>query len=255
MSFTTVIMTACLMLGAGWGMAQGNWTVEVHTGTSWKPPTTLRIEQAGHEDVTIRDVRYETRPWSSFQSVALLTMNYYRVRVGYAWPTQPVDWGVLGVQDVAWGAELELLHDKAYYLSGDDPGGVVQHFDLSDGINYLLGNATATWATHLTGDDGEALGTAELTARAGVGPVITKPAATIRGQEYGADLQGTLNGYELAGVGAAVGVGARWFVTPHVFLALESTASYATTRQSIANGTASTNLPTLHVTFGVGMRP
>lgn len=240
-----VMLLVLLVLLAPDASAQSRWSIEIYTGTSFKAPTTLHNAQEGHPDVTIGNVRYETRPWSAFESLALLTMNYYSVRVGYV-----VD---DARDDVRFGVEAELLHDKAYYLSGDDPGGVVQHFELSDGINYLLLNGAATFP--IAADDAHPSGRGQLVARAGVGPVVTKAAATIRGQEYGDDLQGRLYGYDLSGAGVAAGLQARWLIEPWLTLGVEAKASYAATRSRIANGSAGTSLPTVHVTFGVGFLP
>ena len=240
-----VLALVLALVLASSAVAQGRWSVELYTGTSFKAPTTLEIRQDGYPDVTIGDVRYETRPWLPFESLTLLTENYYVVRVGYRFASvRP---------DLRLGVEVELLHDKAYYVSGDDPDGVVQHFELTDGLNYLLLNGVA--AVPFLAEEGYPDGRGQLVGRVGVGPVLTKPAATIRGQEYGHDLQGRLGGYDLSGPGFAAGVQARWFVEPWLTVGVEATVSYAVTVSRIANGHAATNVPTLHATFGFGVHP
>src|SRR5690606_10449742 len=89
------------------------------------------------------NVRYETRAWVPTTSLALLTQNYYDVRLGYF--LEPA-----AEQRPGFGVELELLHDKIYYVSGDDPGGIVQIFELSDGINYLLLNGVLRYPFGVT---------------------------------------------------------------------------------------------------------
>jgi hypothetical protein len=225
--------------------AQGRWSVELYTGTSFKPPTTLEIRQEGHPDAVIGDVRYETRPWLPFESLVLLTENYYLLRVGYQFaPVRP---------ELRLGVELEFLHDKAYYVTGHDPDGVVQHFELSDGLNLLLLNGVAT--VPFLVEEGYPDGRGQLIGRLGVGPVITKPAATIRDQEYGHDLQGRMAGYDVTGPGVAAAVQARWFLEPWLTMGVETKLSYAATTSRIANGYASTNVPALHVVFGFGVHP
>lgn len=225
--------------------AQGRWSVELYTGTSFKPPTTLEIRQQGHPDAVIGDVRYETRPWLPFESLTLLTENYYLLRVGYQFaPVRP---------ELRFGVEVEFLHDKAYYVSGDDPDGVVQHFELSDGLNTLLLNGVAT--VPFLVEEGYPDGRGQLIGRVGIGPVITKAATTIRDQEHGYDLQGRLAGYDVTGPGFAAAVQARWFMEPWLTMGVETKLSYAATTSRIASGFAATNVPALHVVFGFGVHP
>lgn len=234
-----------VFLLASCALAQGRWSVELYTGTSFHAPTTLEIRQAGQSNVTVRDVRYETRPWHPFESLTLLTENYYTLRVGYR---------IAELQPrLHVGAEIEFLHDKAYYLSGDDPAGVVQHFELSDGLNYLLANGVVT--VPFAVEDAFPAGRGQLLARIGAGPVITKPASTIRGLEQGHDIQGQLTGYELTGPGFAAGAQARWFAASWLSLGVEAKASYAFTNSRIAEGRALTNVPSVHLTFGLGVHP
>lgn len=240
-----MLLALALLVHASPAFAQGRWSVELYTGTSFKPPTTLEIRQDGHPDAVIGDVRYETRPWLPFESLTLLTENYYLLRVGYQFaPVRP---------ELRLGVEVEFLHDKAYYVTGDDPDGVVQHFELSDGLNTLLLNGVAT--VPILAEEGYPDGRGQLIGRVGVGPVITKPAATIRDLEYGHDLQGRLAGYDVTGPGLAAAVQARWFLEPWLTMGVETKLSYAATTSRIADGFATTNVPALHIVFGFGVHP
>jgi hypothetical protein len=239
------LLVVLTLLVATPALAQGRWSVELYTGTSLKAPSTLEIRQEGFDPVTIDDVRYETRAFVPLRSLGDLTANYYLLRVGYRFaPTRP---------DVRYAVELELIHDKAYYRSGDDPDAVVQDFELSDGVNYLMVNGALI--VPLAADSGHPDGRGQLVARLGVGPVITKPAATIRGRSYGHDTQGQWTGYDLAGPGVGAGLQARWFVLPWLTVGAEAKLTAAATVSRIADGTASTDLGTLHLIVGVGVAP
>jgi hypothetical protein len=120
-------------------------------------------------------------------------------------------------------------------------------------VNYLLANGALI--VPVAPDAAHPDGRGQLVARLGVGPVITKPAATVRGRSYGHDTQGQLTGYDLAGVGVGAGLQARWFVLPWLTIGAEAKATTATTRSRIADGTAATDLATLHLVFGVGVLP
>jgi hypothetical protein len=233
----------CLVFFAflGYSNAQ-TWTFEIHTGTSLKAPSSLRIQQDGYPDAYIDDVRYETRPWVKFHSLAGLTENYYGIRIGYyPAPLSLETWGV--------GYEIELLHDKAYYLSGNDPDGVVQHFELSDGLNQIMFNIAGRYPLLSTPEYPN--GYLHLIARVGTGPVITGPASVIRGLHSGTRThQGTEGFYWLAGVGMQASVQARLFISPYVALSTEIKGTVADTNNLIANGIASTTIYSVH--FNVG---
>ena len=228
------------------GAANANVTIEFHLGNSAKPLTTLEISQAGYEDVSVTNVRYETRPWVPGTTLATLTQNYYALRVAYhPFKVQP--------QTIDLGVEFELLHDKAYYVSGDDPAGVVQHFELSDGVNYLLVNAAGRYPIDISEEFPN--GRTQLLARAGVGVVVTAPASTIRGQPLGHELHGTYRGYDFAGLGFQVAAQARQFVLPWLAISTEGKYTYSNPRQYIADGTAKTYLPTFHIDIGLTFVP
>jgi hypothetical protein len=244
-SVVRILLVVLTLLVATCAVAQGRWSLELYTGTSFKAPSTLEIRQEGFDAVTIGDVRYDTRAFVPVRSLGDLTANYYVVRVGYRFAPAR--------RDVRYGVELELIHDKAYYRSGDDPEGVVQDFELSDGVNYLLVNAALV--VPLAADAAHPDGRGQLVARLGVGPVVTKPAATVRGRSYGHDTQGQWTGYDLAGPGVGVGLQGRWFVLPWLTVGAEAKLTAAATVSRIADGTAATDLGTLHLIVGVGLVP
>jgi hypothetical protein len=225
----------------GYADAQ-EWTLEFHTGTSLKAPSSLTIQQAGHQDTRIENVNYETRPWINFDSLAGLTENYYGFRLGFYPERAKLEgWGV--------GYEVEFLHDKAYYVSGDDSEGIVQHFELSDGLNYFFVNLAARYPLLVTPQFPE--GQVHFILRGGMGPVVTAPTSIIRGLESGTRThQGTEVFYSLAGLGLQASAQVRFFIVPQFALSGEVKATMADTTNGIANGTASTTIIGLHVNIG-----
>lgn len=235
--WASLAVIALLTLGA----AHARFSVDVHFGTSGKFVTTLDIHQEGYPDVTIRDVHYETRSWNPDMSLFRLTENYYSLRVGYMF--SPAVSATPG-----FGMELELLHDKIYYVSGTDPLGIVGHFELSDGLNYVLLNAVMRYPFEVSSDYPH--GRTQVLARAGAGPVISAPASTIRGRRHGHELHGTGDPYELAGFGFQIAGQVRRFVLPWLAFSFEAKYSHSQPSQTIAGGTAQTYLSTIHFNFG-----
>ncbi len=222
--------------------AAGNWTIEVHSGNALKPlPSTMYIRQTGYPDVLVTDVRYETRPFSDLTSALGLTENYYGLRVGY-FPAAATagDWN--------HGFELEFLHDKLYFVSGTGAAGVINHFELTDGHNYLLGNVASRYS--FLADADRPQGRAQVVLRTGLGPMITVPTAIIRGQRSNTRDDGAGVTYHLAGWGVQAAAQLRYFVTPWYALSIETKLSGASTTNQIANGTVTMLVPSLHVNFG-----
>lgn len=234
-----------LILAIG-SAAQAKFTIEVHFGTSSTATSILEISQAGYPDVVIPGVRYETRAWLPVTSLPLVTQNYYSARLGYY--LKPA---ISNKPDL--GFELELLHDKVYYVSGHDPDHVVQHFELSDGVNYLMLNGVVRYPFEVS--PAYPRGRTQILARAGAGPVVSAPASTIRGQGQGHDLHGTGQAYELAGFGFQVAAQARQFLLPWLAFSFETKYTYSSPSQSIADGMSRTYLPTMHVNFGLTFTP
>lgn len=236
------ILAATLLLGLGASFAQ-EWTLDVLTGTSVHAPNDLVVDQEGYGTVTIEDARYRTYAWVNASSLAGLTENYYAVRIGY-FP----DGARLGSVDV--GYEVELLHDKAYYQSGDDPEGVVERFELSDGLNQVLANVVVRLP--LLPDEGLPDGRLHLLARVGVGPAVTAPASVVRGLEDGTRTHlGTGSYYWLAGPSLQVAGQARWYLTRFLATGVEVKGTLAHTVNPIADGYARAAYAGLHVNVGL----
>lgn len=224
----------CVLLACATAHA-GSWSFEVATGTSAKVPNTLTVAQAGFETAVIEHVVWETRPWLPIHGLVDLAESYYAFRVSYRPPASLI------------GYELEFLHDKAYYVSGVDPDGIVQHFELSDGHNVFFGNVTYTFVVDAS---------SELVVRAGVGPAITNPASVIRGEELGTRSEVDPGSrYYVTGVGAQLGVQGRYFLTDWLALSLETRYVFSRVRVPINGGDATTTFNSVHVDFGLTFRP
>ena len=161
---------------ASLGLSYAQVTIDIHTGNAFKLTADMFIVQDGFEPTVITGVRFETRPWRL--PFRFTFDNYYQVRVGYYGPDEPY-----------FGVEAEFIHDKAFYSSGNDPDRVVQHFELSDGVSFALVNVVARYG--LLTSPGFPDGRVHLLGRGGMGPVIVKPASTIRQRRDGHDIQGS----------------------------------------------------------------
>lgn len=237
---TLLIVLAFALFGAGY--AQG-YTFEVHTGNSAHAPNTLHVHQAGHAPVSVTNATYSTRPFSHLEDLLGFGENYYSLRAGY-FPQAPT----AGAWD--YGVELEFLHDKAYFESGDDPSGVIEHFELSDGLNQLLFNVAARYP--MLAREAYPGGRLHLLGRAGLGPTITAPATIIRGQESGTRGSATTGVfYAMAGPGAQAAAQLRYFLTPYAAFSIEAKASIAHTRNPIAEGRANATFHGAHINLGL----
>ncbi len=209
-------------------------TLDIYTGMSFYRLSEMLIEQDGYETVKIDGVRYRPDPWTDFPNV---TGNYYGIRLGYFFETLP-----------SIGLELEQLHSKAYYDSGIDPEGVVQHFEVTDGMNFIMLNGVYRISDEIS--ETYPKGSEQLLLRVGVGPTISKPASTIRGQNNGYEYTGTLKGYGLAGVGGQVSVQVKMFMFPWLAYSLEYKLTSTLATVAIANGSVTTPLNAGHMVFG-----
>lgn len=206
----------------------GEWGFEISSGTSFKAPNTLILSQDGYEDYSVTNARYETKPFSNLSSLAGLTENYYSVRIRYS------------------EYELEWLHDKAYYVSGNDPQNAIQHFEISDGLNLALFNVVVAEPIS------ERL---EVAYRVGFGAVISNPASVIRGQEDGTRTHlAPGSHYYLSGVGAQASAQLRYYLTDSFALTSEIRYVVAHTNTPIYEGFARSTFNGVHINFGILFR-
>jgi hypothetical protein len=213
------------------------WVFEIHGGLSANAPNTLTIRQDGHPVTRVRNSQYETRPFVTIHP-AQLTENYYAVRLGY-YPMQRA------LNEWDFGFEVEWLHNRAIYVRGDDPEGVIRHFELTNGLNQLLINGAARLP--FAGDEVMPDGRLDWIVRAGVSPVITWPASDIRGKRLGLD--NDWFGW-FAGFGGQVATQVRYYITPWLAVSAEIKGTTAVTSNAIAEGTADATFHSVHINFG-----
>jgi len=205
--------------------------IAFYTGGSITAPTSVVIDQEGHGTTTIQDVRFLNKPF--------VPPPYYGVRVRWDWPSP------MSRLDRV-GTEFEFVHFKIYYESGDDPDGVIQRFDATDGLNLFYVNAVGS------------VGLQEgflLSGRVGVGPVVSHPETEIRNQKKGSD--GDWRGYEYSGItwqaGVALEKSLAWPARgSRAFLEYKFTA--ADPKIGIAGGSATTSVRAHHFVVGWSVR-
>lgn len=208
--------------------AFANWTIEIGTGTSYKSPNTIHVVQDGYPEVVI-PARWETRPFVPYTTLAGLTENYYSFRVGY----RP--------HVVAY--ELELVHDKAYFV-GDSS--VIQHFEISDGYSMLFFNMAYTVPL----DDN-----LEFVLRGGSGLVITNPTSEVRGETLGTRRHlNPDNRYYLSGAAVQVSAQGRYYITDWFGIGVETRYVHSWSDTPISGGYASTVFNSFHIETGVVFR-
>jgi hypothetical protein len=228
------VVFLCLLFS--WlSLAYAKVVVDVYTGTSFYQSSELVITQEGHGTVVVNNVQYRTDPWSDFPYI---TGNYFGTRFGYFFESLSY-----------FGVELEHLHSKAIYTTGNDPQGVVQHFEVTDGMNFVMLNA----AFRLQDDVSESYprGAEQLIFRAGLGPTISKPASTIRGKHDGYSNTGTIKGYAFAGFGGQIAMQYKQFILPWLAYSFEYKFTYTTATVPIADGSVVTPLAAGHAVFGL----
>jgi hypothetical protein len=178
----------------------------------------LKITSPSGSAVTIDDVDYEGRSWSS--------PPYYGYRIG--WTPEGHHLGVEG----------EFTHAKA--IARALPVGDLTAFQLSHGLNFVLGNVVYRTSPSCGGR-------CTLVARGGAGITYPHVEATFRGV--------TTYQYEYAGFGAQGGVGVELKLIPHLFVVGDARLTHARVRVDLAGGETLTGpFTTRHVDIGVAWR-
>lgn len=208
--------------------------ITFYTGVSRTAPTTITIEQEGYEKTAIENVRFVNKPF--------VPPPYYGIRYRWEWPSSFVQLDRVGL-------ELEFVHFKIYYESGDDPDDIIQRFDVTDGLNLFYVNGVGA---KRIGED------LYLSGRIGVGPVIAHPETEIRHQKKGRD--GDWGGFEYSGLAwqgsLALEKALEWplgiFDGSKVFVEYKYTSAKPTI--SIVGGSATTTTNAHHFVIGWSLR-
>ena len=162
----TGILLGAVLLTLAPVSARAQWAVEAFLGTAVSAPSNLTIRQAGEPDISFT-AHYATNPFKSSSA------PYYGFRVSRWWGR--------------WGAFFDDLHHKLY-LTNNPPE--VQEFEVTYGYNLFslgAGYRVGHWSF-----------------LAGVGPVVTNPTSTIRG-EYKPHGGGIFGGYYFDGAQVQLG--------------------------------------------------
>ena len=180
-------------------------------GTSVSAPTPLSITQRGQPGLDFT-AHWATRPF--------LDTWYYAGRIG------------------VWSGDRGWLFDFTHhkiYLS--NPPAEIQKFRITNGINMF------------TLSRGFRQG--RFSYALGVGPVISYPVNTVRGQKLEGG-RGFLGGYFLSGGTLMVSATRRFPIAGGVFLSLDGRVSATYIRVPVANGHASVPNVALHLHAGLG---
>lgn len=227
-----ITVVAAVLIVAHATSAQAQWTVSAYGGAMQTQSSDVRIDD--REANT--NLLFEEMPFDSRSSESPI---YYGYRVGYRVPT------------IAWlFVEGELIHGKVYPRSPTTTLGsgtlrgtsasdipfesVVQHFNLSHGLNFIVFNAVARRAF---------TSRVAATARLGAGPMLPHVESVVDGARR--------EEYQWAGIGAQVGGGAELTVWRTLALTAEYKWTHARPHVSLARGEAMLTTTSHHLAIGM----
>ncbi|RDI96320.1 hypothetical protein DV704_00385 [Meiothermus sp. QL-1] len=193
------------------------WGLQMALGLTLNPPVDLLVVQQGHPEAWVKGARFEGRDLEPFP--------YYTLRLWYGEP-------------VGWRLELELIHQKLYFVEAEAGGEILQQLHVTDGFNYLPLNLAYGLDT----------GALRLWPRLGLGAVVPHPETVVRGQAWGVD--GDPLYYHLGGVGGQVALGVGWPGWAGAFV--EGKLTLGLSRLQIAEGYIWGHFRTLHLNLGFG---
>ena len=160
-----------------------DFTLELMGGTALNFPTPLTVRQSGQPDLQL-SANYDTKPFGPYTPY-------------YAWRTSLWD------HDQAW--EFGQVHHRIFLTN---PPPEIQVFAIHFGYNYFfLGHA---WKR------------GGLIYHLAVGPVITNPENTVRGQKLHTTGTGLFDaGYDFSGIGAEASISKNIYFAKNGFISLE----------------------------------
>jgi len=196
--------------------AGADWLLSLYAGGAATSSNTLAITPPSGDTVTIGDVSYEGRSWAS--------PIYYGYRAG---------WTPAGAH---FGIEAEFTHAKAIATSLPSAG--LTAFQLSHGLNFILGNLTYRTSPACGGR-------CTFVARGGAGITYPHVEATFRGASTSA--------YEYAGLGVHGGAGIELKLIDHWYVVADARVTHARVRTDLADGDRLAGpFTTRHADIGVG---
>ena len=157
-------------------------------GTAFNFPTPLTVHQDGYPDIQT-SADYDTKPFGPFAP-------YYAWRAG------------LWNGDEAW--EVGQIHQRLFLTN---PPPEIQYFAIHFGYNYFF--------------FGHAWKRSGLIYHLGLGPIVTNPESSVRGQvkqEVGTGIFDA--GYYLSGIGFEAALEKDFYFAPHAFIVAEAAMTY-----------------------------
>jgi hypothetical protein len=197
--------------------ASADWLLAFYAGAATTASNTLAVTPDAGAAVSIGSVEYEGR---SFESPL-----YYGYRIGWT------------PRGRAVGIEAEFTHAKA--IAVQLPSIDLTAFQLSHGLNFLLGNVT-----YRTGP--RCGGRCTLVARGGAGITVPHVEATFRGV--------TTSAYQYAGFGAQGGVGVELPVWKPFSVVADARITHARVRTDLAAGRLAGPFTSAHADVGIAWR-
>jgi hypothetical protein len=222
--------------------ASAQWSAAAFLGNAWTSPSRFDIRSPDHDAaVSIESVKLaDESSRSPWYYGARVTRRFARAR---------------------WlGVEAEFIHaktisDPAQVVSirgrvdgapvdGQQPlGTILPRFELSHGLNFLLGNAVLRWGA-IGRDRDDAV--VAIVGRVGLGPTIPHVEGTFRGENEDAYQSGRI------GVGAAIGAEVR--LSRYLGAIAEFKITHTDERVHVGSADIESGLTTRHVVAGVMWR-
>jgi hypothetical protein len=238
LEFATSFLVVSLLFPASPASAQ--WSVSAFLGDAATSPSRLEVRSNAGDAAVIERVQLDDEssksPW------------YYGWRIARRLERLPwlgFEAEFIHAKTIADTAQLVRVHGRVNgtAVDGQLPMSVVlPRFQLSHGLNFLLGNAVIRWPS------GSARSEPRLTVvgRFGVGPTIPHVESTFQGQ--------TEDAYQLARLAIGGGIGAEVRVMTHLFAVGD--LKYTTTQERVHVGSAEIagRFTTRHVMAGLMWR-
>lgn len=218
---------------------------DAFTGKSFTANSDVGIKQGGSgNDFVVHDVSFDDKSFSD--------PPYYGLRAGYFFESLP--WLGVGLEFFHFKVFADTTETKA--VTGTRQGApidtvtrvdsIVQQFDISHGVNYLLVDGLVRYP--LVKDPEQFPGgRVHLYGGLGVGPVIAHA-------ENRVDGVGNDQGYEVAGAGLQVFVGVRVLLTRYFGLFAEYKFTHSDLTVGVAGGEGSMTDNTHHLVGGITLR-
>jgi len=238
-----LVVVGAVATGVWPSSARAEFVLDLFTGTSDTSNADVEIKQpAAGNRFTVRDLAFDGQ---SFEDPP-----YYGARVAYFFEGLP------------WlGVGVEFFHFKIFgetgetrQITGTRTGtpinmrapvtSVVQRFDVSHGVNYLMVDVIARYGFFRDSATYPG-GRLQIYVGGGVGPVITHAETRIEGVA-------AEPGYEVGGVGSQGFAGVRFMLFKYVGLFVEGKITHSSLTVGVAQGgEASFDETTRHIVGGI----